>query len=178
MATTSAGLLLYRRTGTADGGAGFEVLLAHMGGPFWARKDAGAWTIPKGELEDGEPPHGAALREAAEELGVALPEPPVPDVELGAVRQRSGKRVLAWAREAPPGVDLTDVRSNLVEIEWPPRSGRRLQVPEIDRAAWFAPDDARRVIVSAQAELVDRLAAHLAARPVVDPAADGRVPGP
>jgi predicted NUDIX family NTP pyrophosphohydrolase len=165
VATRSAGLLLYRRTaaGTDEDGPGFEVLLAHMGGPFWARKDAGAWTIPKGELEDGEAPHDAALREAAEELGVALPAPPVPDVDLGEVRQRSGKRVLAWAREAPPGVELTDVRSNLVEVEWPPRSGRRVEVPEIDRAAWFAPDDARRVIVSAQAELVDRLAAHLAA---------------
>lgn len=170
MATTSAGLLLYRR---AEGGAGLEVLLAHMGGPFWARKDAGAWTIPKGELEEGEDPHDAALREAAEELGRALPEPPVPDVDLGEVRQRGGKRVLAWAREAPPGVDLTDTRSNVVEVEWPPRSGRRIEVPEIDRAAWFAPDDARRVIVSAQAELVDRLAAHLAA---VGPA--GRDPGP
>jgi predicted NUDIX family NTP pyrophosphohydrolase len=170
VATTSAGLLLYRRTRSTEGGAGFEVLLAHMGGPFWARKDAGAWTIPKGELEDGEAPHDAAVREAAEELGVVLPEPPGPDVDLGEVRQRSGKRVLAWAREAPPGVDLTDVRSNLVEIEWPPRSGRRVEVPEIDRAAWFVPDDARRVVVSAQAELVDRLAAHLADA--------GPVPGP
>ena len=154
MATTSAGLLLYRIT--HDGG--LEVLLGHMGGPFWARKDEGAWTVLKGELEPDEEPHAAALREAAEELGLPLPPPSIPDVDLGEVRQRSGKRVLAWAREwPPPGPDLEQVRSNTVEIEWPPRSGRRIEVPEIDRVAWFGPDDARRLVVSAQAALVDRL---------------------
>ncbi|MEL7976398.1 NUDIX domain-containing protein [Isoptericola sp. F-RaC21] len=158
MATTSAGLLLYRTT--SDGG--IEVLLGHMGGPFWARKDAGAWSVLKGELDPDEEPHAAALREAAEELGLPLPAPSSPDVDLGEVRQKSGKRVLAWAREwPPPGPDLDQVRSNTVEIEWPPRSGRRMEVPEIDRAAWFAPDDARRVVVSAQAAFVDRLEAAL-----------------
>ncbi|MFE7506081.1 NUDIX domain-containing protein [Promicromonospora sp. NPDC057488] len=159
MATTSAGLLPFRRL--PDGG--LEVLLGHMGGPFWARKDAGAWTVLKGELEPGEAPHAAALRETREELGLDLPAPSAPDIDLGEVRQKSGKVVLAWAREWPqPVPDLTRISSNTVEIEWPPRSGRRIEVPEIDRVAWFAPDDARRVVVSAQAEFVDRLAEHLA----------------
>ncbi len=154
MATTSAGLLFYRTA--SDGGV--EVLLGHMGGPFWARKDEGAWTVLKGELDPDEEPHAAALREAAEELGVPLPAPSSPDIDLGEVRQRSGKRVLAWAREwPPPGPDPDQVRSNTVEIEWPPRSGKRIEVPEVDRVAWFAPDDARRAVVSAQAALVDRL---------------------
>jgi len=158
MATTSAGLLLYR---TAPEG-GIEVLLGHMGGPFWARKDEGAWTVLKGELEPDEEPHAAALREAAEELGLPLPAPSSPDIDLGEVRQRSGKRVVAWAREWPgPRADLATARSNTVEIEWPPRSVRRIEVPEIDRVAWFGPDDARRVVVSAQAALVDRLEAAL-----------------
>ncbi|MCP2265621.1 NUDIX domain-containing protein [Promicromonospora thailandica] len=153
MATTSAGLLLYRRTP-----GGFEVLLGHMGGPFWARKDEGAWTVLKGELEPGEDPHAAALREAEEELGLELPPASVPDLALGEIRQRAGKVVHAWAREWPEsGPDLSRVRSNTIEIEWPPRSGRRLEMPEIDRVAWFAPDDARRLAVRAQAELVDRL---------------------
>lgn len=159
MATTSAGLLPFRWLP----GGGLEVLLGHMGGPFWARKDAGAWSVLKGELEPGEEPHAAALREAGEELGLDLPAPSAPDVDLGEVRQRSGKVVLAWAREWPrPGPDLTRISSNTVEIEWPPRSGERIEVPEIDRVAWFAPDDARRVVVSAQAAFVDRLAEHLA----------------
>ncbi len=159
MATTSAGLLLYRRTSDGD----VEVLLAHMGGPFWARKDAGAWTLPKGELDDGEDPHAAALREFAEELGVAPPSSSTPDLELGEVRQRAGKRVVAWAREGD--LDVTEIRSNTVDIEWPPRSGRRLEIPEIDRAAWFAPDDARRLVVSAQAAFVDRLEELLGSAP-------------
>jgi predicted NUDIX family NTP pyrophosphohydrolase len=149
MATTSAGLLIYRRS--ADDGV--EVLLGHMGGPFWARKDEGAWTVLKGELDPGEEPHAAAVREVAEELGFELPAGS--DLDLGEVRQKSGKRVLAWAREAD--VDPADVRSNTIQVEWPPRSGRRIEVPEIDRVAWFPPDDARRVVVSAQAAFVDRL---------------------
>ncbi|MFD2028799.1 NUDIX domain-containing protein [Promicromonospora aerolata] len=154
MPTTSAGLLPYRRL--PDGGT--EVLLGHMGGPFWARKDAGAWTVLKGELDPGEDPHAAALREASEELGMDLPPAPAPDLDLGEVRQRAGKKVLAWAREWPrTGPDLAQISSNTVEIEWPPRSGRRLEVPEIDRVAWFGPDDARRLVVSAQAAFVDRL---------------------
>ncbi|PUB23501.1 putative NUDIX family NTP pyrophosphohydrolase [Promicromonospora sp. AC04] len=159
MVKTSAGLLPYRRL--SDGG--FEVLLGHMGGPFWARKDAGSWTVLKGELELGETPHAAALREAGEELGLELPPPSAPDIELGEVRQRAGKLVLAWAREWPqPGPDLAQARSNTVEIEWPPRSGRRIEIPEIDRVAWFVPDEARRVVVSAQAAFVDRLVEALA----------------
>ncbi|MFI2486557.1 NUDIX domain-containing protein [Promicromonospora kroppenstedtii] len=159
MATTSAGLLPFRRLP----GGGLEVLLGHMGGPFWARKDAGSWSVLKGELEPGEEPHAAALREAGEELGLDLPAPSAPDIDLGEVRQRSGKVVLAWAREWPrPGPDLAQIGSNMVEVEWPPRSGRRIEVPEIDRVAWFAPDDARRVVVSAQAAFVDRLTEHLA----------------
>ncbi|WP_036970048.1 NUDIX domain-containing protein [Promicromonospora kroppenstedtii] len=159
MATTSAGLLPFRRLP----GGGLEVLLGHMGGPFWARKDAGSWTVLKGELEPGEDPHAAALREAGEELGLDLPAPSAPDIDLGEVRQRAGKVVLAWAREWPrPGPDLTRISSNTVEVEWPPRSGRRIEVPEIDRVTWFAPDDARRVVVSAQAAFVERLAEHLA----------------
>ncbi|PZR52134.1 NUDIX hydrolase [Xylanimonas oleitrophica] len=161
MPTTSAGLLLYRRAPEGSGPrgeTGVEVLLAHMGGPFWARKDAGAWTVPKGEPEPGEEPYAAALREAAEELGLPLPAPRRPDLDLGEVRQRAGKRVLVWAREvAPDAVDVGAVRSNTVEVEWPPRSGRRIEVPEVDRAAWFAPDAARAVVVSAQAAFVDRL---------------------
>lgn len=153
MPTTSAGLLIYRRT--ADD---VEVLLGHMGGPFWARKDEGAWTVLKGELELGEEPHAAAVREVAEELGFTLP--PGDDIDLGEVRQKSGKRVLAWAREAD--VDPAVVQSNTIQLEWPPRSGRRIEVPEIDRVAWFLPDDARRVVVSAQAALVDRLLEALA----------------
>ncbi|CAM3419100.1 NUDIX domain-containing protein [Isoptericola cucumis] len=161
MATTSAGLLLYR---TAPGSE-IEVLLGHMGGPFWARKDEGAWSVLKGELDPDEEPHAAALREAAEELGLPLPPASTPDVDLGEVRQRSGKRVLAWAREwPPPGPDLDQARSNTVEIEWPPRSGRRLEIPEIDRVAWFTPDDARRAVVRAQATFVDRLEAAVAGR--------------
>lgn len=159
MATTSAGLLPFRRL--PDGGV--EVLLGHMGGPFWARKDAGSWSLLKGELEPGEEPHAAALREAGEELGLELPPSSGPDLALGEVRQRAGKVVHAWAREWPdPGPDLSVISSNTVEIEWPPRSGKRLEIPEIDRVAWFAPDDARRVVVSAQAAFVDRLVGALA----------------
>lgn len=155
MTSTSAGLLLYRLDPV-------EVLIGHMGGPFWARKDAGAWTIPKGLLEGDEEPHAAALREFAEELGTPPPEADVPDLALGEVRQRSGKRVVAWARRGT--FDVTAITSNTAVVEWPPRSGRTIEVPELDRAAWFAPDDARRLLVSGQAELVDRLLAALDGR--------------
>ncbi|GAA4702133.1 putative NTP pyrophosphohydrolase, NUDIX family [Promicromonospora umidemergens] len=159
MPTTSAGLLPYRQL--PDGG--LEVLLGHMGGPFWARKDAGAWTVLKGELAPGEDPHAAALREASEELGIQLPPSSAPDLELGEVRQRAGKRVLAWARKWPrTGPDLSQIASNTLEIEWPPRSGQRVEIPEIDRVAWLSPDEARRLAVSAQAALIDRLEAALA----------------
>ena len=153
MAATSAGLLLYRRA--PDGT--IELLLGHMGGPFWARKDAGAWTIPKGEHTDDEDPHAAAVREFTEELGT--PPPEGPDLPLGTVRQRAGKQVTAWAREGD--LDPTTAVSNLVEVEWPPRSGRTVTFPELDRVRWVGVDEARTLLVSAQVELVDRLVADL-----------------
>ncbi|WP_308121699.1 NUDIX domain-containing protein [Actinotalea ferrariae] len=157
-AATSAGLLLHR-----GGAAGTEVLLGHMGGPFWARKEAGAWTVPKGEPLPGEDLHATALREFAEELGV--PAPDGPELSLGAVTQKAGKTVHAWARRADLDVTrLGDVRST-VEVEWPPRSGRRVTFPELDRVAWWPVDEARGVVVAAQAELLDRLVAALRERP-------------
>ncbi len=145
----SAGLLVHRRrTG------GLEVLLVHPGGPFWANKDAGAWSIPKGEFEAGEDPLAAARREFAEELGT--PPPRGEPVDLGEIRQKSGKVVHAWAIEGD--LDVTDITSNTIEIEWPPRSGRRLEIPEVDRAEWCPDELARERINPAQAELLDRLA--------------------
>lgn len=151
-ATTSAGLLLYRR---APGG--LQVLLAHPGGPFWRNHDHGAWTIPKGEGAPGEDAAATARREFGEEIG------PAPDGELlalGRIRQKGGKWVEAFALEGD--FDLAALRSNLFELEWPPRSGQRRQFPEIDRAAWFPLDEARTRIRDTQAELLDRLAARLA----------------
>ncbi|MBD8079684.1 NUDIX domain-containing protein [Cellulosimicrobium arenosum] len=153
----SAGLVLYR---VADGVV--EVLLGHMGGPLWARKEAGAWTIPKGELDPGEEAHAAALREFAEELGVPAPSGAGPDLELGTVRQRAGKLVTAWAREGD--LDVGAVVSNTFALEWPPRSGRMQEFPEIDRAGWFPLARARGVVVSGQVELLDRLEAELGRR--------------
>jgi predicted NUDIX family NTP pyrophosphohydrolase len=162
----SAGLVLFRERD--DGSATIEVLVGHMGGPFWARKDARAWSIPKGELgvgPDGTPedPHGAAVRETTEELGV---EPPTagPDLDLGSVRQKSGKQVTAWARRVPAGWDLPDPgrpASNTFQVEWPPRSGRLQEFPEIDRTRWVGLDEARELLVAGQAELVERLAGRL-----------------
>ena len=152
MAARSAGILLFRR---AD--AGPEVLLVHPGGPYWAAKDLGAWSIPKGEHGDGEDALACARREFEEEIGSA--PPPGAVVDLGEVRQRSGKRVRAWAGEGD--VDPAAVRSNSFALEWPPRSGRTQEFPEIDRAAWFSADEARRRLVPGQAELVERLLAHL-----------------
>ena len=152
MATRSAGILLHR-----DGIGGIEVLLVHPGGPFWARKDLGAWSIPKGEVDEGEDPRACALREFAEETGTRLPETALDD--LGSVKLKSGKLVLAFA--VAGDLDAATVRSNTFELEWPPRSGRRRQLPEIDRAEWFGLDDARAKLNPAQSELVDRLAALL-----------------
>ncbi|HET9720624.1 MAG TPA: NUDIX domain-containing protein [Solirubrobacteraceae bacterium] len=148
MGAQSAGILLHRRRGTE-----LEVLLVHPGGPFWARRDAGAWSIPKGEYEVGEDPLAAARREFTEELGSAPPDGPVED--LGEVRQRSGKMVRAWSLAGE--LDVTTPASNTFELEWPPRSGRTIEVPEVDRAEWFALEEARRRINPAQAELLDRL---------------------
>lgn len=155
-ARTSAGLLLYRPG--ADGGT--EVLLGHMGGPFWARKQQGAWTVPKGEPEDGEPPQVTALREFAEEVG--LPAPPGPEVDLGEVRQRAGKVVRVWARAAD--LDLSAPRGPVSEatVTWPPRTERTVTFPELDDLRWWPLPEARDLVVAAQAEFLDRLDAHLA----------------
>jgi len=144
----SAGILLFRR---AAGGP--EVLLVHPGGPFWAKKDLGAWSIPKGEYEDGEEARACALREFEEETGTAPPAEAL--IELGEVRQKNGKRVTAWAAEGD--LDAGGVRSNTFTMQWPPRSGRTQEFPEIDRAGWFGADEARAKLIPAQAALVDRL---------------------
>jgi predicted NUDIX family NTP pyrophosphohydrolase len=144
----SAGILLYRGSDDA-----LEVLLVHPGGPFWARKDAGAWSIPKGEYEDGEDPRACALREFEEETGTALP--PGDLIDLGEIRQRGGKIVTAWA--AAGDLDAAGVHSNTFTMEWPPRSGRQTEFPEIDRAGWFGVDEARVKLNAAQSEFLDRL---------------------
>jgi predicted NUDIX family NTP pyrophosphohydrolase len=147
--TTSAGLVVFReREGV------LRVLLAHMGGPFWARKDAGAWSIPKGELEDGEDPLAGARREYVEELGQPPPDGPV--IELGEVRQRGGKRVVAFAVEGD--FDPAQLRPGTFELEWPPRSGRRQAFPEVDRVAWFDLATATGKLVRGQVALLERLA--------------------
>lgn len=147
MATTSAGILMYRHDD-----AGIVVLLVHPGGPFWRNRDLGAWSIPKGELDDGEDPQAAARREFAEELGIEATGPLRP---LGQIRQRGGKIVLAYALEGT--LDAGTVRSNEIALEWPPRSGRTIHVPEIDRAAWFALSLAREKILASQRPFLDRL---------------------
>ncbi|MFE5185865.1 NUDIX domain-containing protein [Streptomyces sp. NPDC056628] len=147
----SAGLLLFRRTG-----AGPEVLLGHMGGPYFARRDAGAWTVPKGEYPPDEPAWDAARREFQEELG--LPPPDGEAVALGEVRQAGGKTVTVWAVEAD--LDPAAVVPGTFTMEWPPRSGRTQEFPELDRVAWLSLDRARELIVKAQAAFLDRLAEH------------------
>jgi predicted NUDIX family NTP pyrophosphohydrolase len=147
MPRTSAGILLYRTTPDP------EVLLGHMGGPFWAKKDDGAWSIPKGEHDDAEDARACALREFEEETGSAPDAGELTD--LGSVRQKSGKVVQAWALEGD--LDPEAVRSNSFEMEWPPRSGRRQTFPEVDRAGWFGLEAAREKINPAQAAFLDRL---------------------
>ena len=154
----SAGTLLYQVGSGASGAAwGVSVLLVHMGGPFWARKDEHAWSIPKGEYTDGEVPHDVAAREFAEELGSPLPDGP--EFELGSTTQ-SGKSVLAFARAAD--FDASTCVSNTFELEWPPRSGRMRTFPEVDRAEWFSVQEARSKLVKGQVVFLDRLLAHLA----------------
>lgn len=148
----SAGILLHRA-----GADGVEVLLGHMGGPFWAKKDAGAWSLPKGEYDDSETPQDAARREFTEELG--LPVPAGDLVELGTVKQSGGKTVTAWALRGE--LDPDAVVPGTFELEWPPRSGRTQQFPEVDRVEWFPLDAARDKIVKAQAAFLDRLTAVL-----------------
>ena len=155
MPVVSAGVLLFRH-----GPAGPEVLLVHPGGPFWAKKDLGAWSIPKGECEPGEEPRTRARIEFEEELGTPLPDG-VELADLGTVRLRSGKTIVAFA--CAGDLDPATVRSNTFELEWPPRSGRRQAFPEVDRAAWLTPGEARRRLNPAQSPLIDRLVAHLEA---------------
>jgi predicted NUDIX family NTP pyrophosphohydrolase len=153
----SAGLLLYRR----DPDGRLEVLLGHMGGPFWARRDAGAWSIPKGEHESSEEPFAAACRELTEELGVPVPDGPAH--WLGEVRQAGGKVVAAWAIEAD--VDPADVVPGTFTMEWPPRSGRYQEFPELDRVAWLPVDVAREKLVRGQVALLDALVRRTPASP-------------
>ena len=160
-ANVSAGLLLFRRPA---GGGTLELFLAHPGGPFWRDRDLGAWTIPKGVLEDGEDPLTAARREFGEETGIVAAGPFLP---LGSVRQKAGKVVHAWAWEGD--ADPAQVVSNTMRSEFPRGSGRWLTFPEVDRCAWFDPATARAKLNAAQAAFVDRLEAALAG--VSDPAA-------
>jgi predicted NUDIX family NTP pyrophosphohydrolase len=153
MARTSAGVLLYRRTA----GDGVEVLIGHMGGPFWAKKDDGGWSIPKGEHGEDEDPFAVAQREFEEELG--SPVPATEFLDLGQVRA-SGKLLTVWAAEGD--LDAEACRSNTFELEWPPRSGRVQEFPEIDRAAWFDVERARQKLVKGQLPSLDRLLARLA----------------
>lgn len=148
MPALSAGLLLYR---TRDGTR--EVLLAHPGGPFWARRDEGAWSIPKGEVDEGEDPYAAARREFAEELGTQPPDgEPLP---LGEVRLKSRKRVVAWALEGDFAPE--QIVSMTFEVEWPPRSGQVGVYPEVDRVAWFDLETARVKLNAGQVPLLDAL---------------------
>ena len=147
----SAGLLAWRR---ADDGR-LEVFLVHPGGPFWAKKDEGAWTIPKGVVDPGEDPADAARREFAEETGCRAGDATL--VPLGEARQKSGKVIVAWAFEGD--CDAGAIVSNLFELEWPPRTGRMQSFPEVDRAAWFAPAEALRRILPGQRVFVERLEA-------------------
>jgi predicted NUDIX family NTP pyrophosphohydrolase len=149
MARTSAGLLLYRRSAGV-----LEVLLVHPGGPLWAKRDDGAWSIPKGEIDADEDALAAAKRELEEELGVAAIGAPI---RLAPVRQAGGKVVHAWALEQD--VDVTRLRSNTFTMEWPPKSGRRQTFPEVDRAAWFTLSAAKRKILKGQLGLLAELPA-------------------
>jgi predicted NUDIX family NTP pyrophosphohydrolase len=149
MAATSAGLLLYRRS--PEGAV--DVLIAHPGGPFWARKDEGAWSVPKGEYVDGEDPLAAAYREFREETG--LDPPGGAPLELGELRQPGGKRVTVWALEGD--LDVTDASSNTFELEWPPRSGRVGVFPEVDRVEWAGVGQARTKLLKGQVPFLDRL---------------------
>jgi len=146
----SAGILLFRR-----GGGEVEFLLVHPGGPFWTKKDAGAWSIPKGQIETEEAPRACAIREFEEELGPAPALDPEELIELGSIRQRAGKVVEAWAAEGE--FDPAALDSNTFSMEWPPKSGSEQEFPEVDRAEWFDLPTAREKILPAQAEFLDRL---------------------
>ncbi|MEJ2217407.1 MAG: NUDIX domain-containing protein [Gemmatimonadota bacterium] len=152
MSRNSAGVLLYRRRAGS-----LEVLLVHPGGPFWAKKDRGAWSVPKGEHDESEAPLDAARREFEEETGT---RPAGDFLPLSPVRQKGGKTVRAWA--VAGDMDPAGIRSNTFKMEWPPRSGRQQEFPEVDRAAWFPLDEARERILESQAPLLDELARRLA----------------
>jgi predicted NUDIX family NTP pyrophosphohydrolase len=154
-AKQSAGILLFRRAGS-----GIEVLLVHPGGPFWAKKDAGAWSVPKGECEEGEDPRDCALRELGEELGIQPTLAVEALIELGSVRQKGGKVVHCWAAEGD--FDPEELQSNTFSIEWPPRSGAQREFPEVDRAEWLGLPEAKERILAAQDAFLDRLAGRLA----------------
>jgi predicted NUDIX family NTP pyrophosphohydrolase len=147
MAKKSAGILLFR-----ESSGHLEVLLVHPGGPFWAKREDGAWSIPKGEFDVGEEPLAAAKRELSEEIDLAVAGEPIP---LGALRQPSGKVVSAWAVRGD--FDPARLRSNMFAMEWPPRSGRRQEFPEVDRAAWLTMEGARRKIIKGQLRFLDLL---------------------
>jgi predicted NUDIX family NTP pyrophosphohydrolase len=155
MATTSAGVLLFRHRGAV------EVLLVHPGGPFWKKKDAGAWSIPKGEFEEGEPALDAARREFEEETGFVAAGPFMP---LTPRRQKSGKLIYAWAAEGD--LDASAIRSSTFSIEWPPRSGRQQTFPEVDRAGWFSLDEASARIHPGQATFLTELRERLEGREI------------
>ncbi|MFE5710783.1 NUDIX domain-containing protein [Streptomyces sp. NPDC056501] len=152
----SAGLLVFRHTA----GGGVEVLIGHMGGPFWASREQEAWSIPKGEYEPDEAPEAAAGREFLEELG--LPAPEGTWIGLGEARQRSGKTVIVWAVEGD--LDPAAVVPGTFTMEWPPRSGVHQEFPEIDRVGWFAPEAAAPLLVAGQRVFLERLAEHLGAQ--------------
>jgi predicted NUDIX family NTP pyrophosphohydrolase len=154
MARHSAGLLLYRL-----GESGVEVLLVHPGGPFYAHRDDGVWSVPKGEIEQGEDPLEVALREFEEELGTAAPVDRTALADLGTVRQKGGKVVAVWC--ARSDFDAARIVSMTFSLEWPPRSGQVRAFAEVDRAGWFSLTDARLKLVSAQAEFIDRLETRL-----------------
>ena len=156
MPAKSAGLLLFRL-----GDGGLELLIAHPGGPLWARKDDGAWSIIKGEYEQGEDALSAARREFEEETGAAAPGAELPAIALGEVRQPGGKRILAWAIESD--FDAEAVTSNTFTLEWPRSSGRVREFPEIDRASWFDAATAKRKLLAGQLPFIERLEQHLAA---------------
>ncbi|MGH6825213.1 NUDIX domain-containing protein [Methyloceanibacter sp.] len=156
MTERSAGILLYRGRG-----AELRLLLVHPGGPFWAKKDQGAWSIPKGEYDEGQDPLAVARREFEEELG--SPAPAGDAVKLGELVQPSRKLIAAYAIEGD--FDPSRLRSNLFEMEWPPKSGRRQSFPEVDRAQWFAPEEARKKILPGQCPFIDRLLERLGREP-------------
>jgi predicted NUDIX family NTP pyrophosphohydrolase len=152
----SAGILLYRSRPEGD----TEFLLIHPGGPYWTRRDEGAWSIPKGGIEEEEDSRTAALRELGEELGSGAPDLDADElIDLGQVRQRAGKVVDAWG--AKGDFDPASLDSNTFEMEWPPRSGREVEFPEVDRAEWFDLEQARRKLLAAQSEFLDRLLEYL-----------------